>query len=188
MARVQTVKAARKEGLVCGRCREAIPVGSGYRHFKLNMFTGRHIRCMKPECAPAAWELVSNAKTAALLQAESILDDARAADSPLDTVEFLRDAIAMVEEVKDEVESAVSAWQGTNLEYAERTQNWEGIAGELEDWLSSAEEWASTLESLAENAESFDVDDDDCTDECEDWRRSFDDAKSEIEGIPECDW
>jgi uncharacterized protein YukE len=174
-SKVTRVKAARKPGQVCGNCREPIQVGQPYQHWSFR-YGGTRKRCMKPECAPQVWELESNSKRSALLQADSLYHDAHGADTPRAAADALEECIGLVEGAAEEFASAVDGWTGTGLENSEQYDAFSNAQDELERWCSDAQQVCDNLRELADELEA-----DEDAEPDDDWRQPLE----YLDAIPE---
>lgn len=179
-AKITTVKAARKGGKVCGRCRKPIEIGQGYLSWEFR-FGPAHVRCLEPDCYPKHWELESNAKRASLMQAQSWVDEAATVD-PAGAAEHLQSAASAVEEVYSEMQEALDGWASSGLDQTERYANWEQGVADLEDWKDTTETLAATLADLANSEPEQD------TEEYEEWEAEAIASLEEITEIPEVEF
>jgi hypothetical protein len=142
VARVQVVKAARKDQGACERCRTPLPKGSIYRWYTVG-FRSRYVhkRCMKPECTPRMSELESS-KMADVYSAQESFEDGLSALENGDPGEN-----STVQELLDDFSSAVSDTAG---EYREAD---DAIGG---GGYTESGEKADALESAADELGNFD--------------------------------
>jgi hypothetical protein len=139
MVKVNSVAKAQKDQGKCQKCGSEILKGEPYRWWKPSRFTGKRVRCMKPSCAPAAWELESNEKRAGLLRAQMSVDDLVNAETCEAAQLCIADALEEVRAVIESFQEAVDSWSGTGLENSQRYFDFESAIGELEDWVQAAE-------------------------------------------------
>jgi hypothetical protein len=143
-SRLRKVERSRKEGK-CGKCGRKIEVGMPYLWWQFR-YGGRHVRCV--DHPPDPWELESNSKRAALLEAASLIGEA------VDAKETMRasmeSAMELVNEAIEEFQEAIDSWQGTNLEGSEMYANFENAISELEMWHSEADSFDSSLGEIEE--------------------------------------
>lgn len=148
MPRVTAVKKAQKNQGECGRCGIKIKKGDGYRWWKFN-FGGRHVRCLKPDCAPKPRDLTRSEFYGSLYDiqdsVETALDDFRNGGEPGDLASALNDAAQQLRDLGEECQGKFDNMpeglqQGDTGQLLEnRAQECEGKADELESAASEIE-------------------------------------------------
>lgn len=146
VARVTTVRKARKDQGKCGKCGAELPKGSAYRWWTVG-FRSRyaHKRCLKPECSPRTSELESSKLAEVYAAIEAAQDDlaAQRNEAPGEQQEILDIISAAAEEfarVADEYREAdEQIGGGGNTEMGERADALEESAGELEGFSPSSD-------------------------------------------------
>lgn len=139
--KVAHVKKARKSPGQCGKCCCEIPAGGEYRWWKFR-FSGKRIRCAKPDCKPKPSELINSPFLSALMGLQEETDAAASAGD-----------LGRVREIADEVRQLGEEAQSSLDNMPDGLQ--QGSAGELlQSRAEKCEEIACELESLADNVES----------------------------------
>lgn len=154
IARVTTVKSARKDQGTCGKCGTPLPKGSAYRWYTVGFRSHyKHRRCMAPTCTPLASELESS-KVASIYAAQESAEDAiNEATSGDDIQAAIDEVIEAIREVAEEYrEAAVNPNTGEvfNLDSEERADTLEGSADELEGYDVELDEGCSECEGQGE--------------------------------------
>lgn len=144
MPRVTRVKSARKHVGMCSKCGISILQGEGYIWWKFR-FGGKHIRCLKPECAPKAQDLTQSEWVSRIADFEDALaeipsDDAEAAADALESLagevrEFGEEQASKRENMPEQLQDSDV---GTMLE--ERAGNMESAADELDSFANDLRE------------------------------------------------
>lgn len=131
-ARIYTTKGpVRKDGLVCGKCRQPIRKGIDRRRtFAVGYRGYEQTRCMKPECTPTRSELESSA----VAEVYSVIDGIDF--SSLETREDLESAR---DEVAEACENVASEYEGNemydiNYDLQERAERIRSAGEELANW------------------------------------------------------
>ena len=188
MCKVNKVKAARKAQGVCGKCRQPIEVGTGYLWWK-GRYTPKYVRCLKLRCYPQQHELETNSLRADHMQAEAHASSAETEPNAADAAMSLRTAIELVEGIVSSLEDRLSSWDGTGLENSEQYAACESSKDDLEAWKDAAESVADALEQLDDNEpDRSDFDSDDDFDEASaEYEQALDEARAELEPLPELD-
>jgi hypothetical protein len=147
MARVTTVKAARKAQGRCGRCGKEIEAGDGYRHASPGFRSRKLVRCLEDKCRFRASDLTTS-KVAQVYAAVEAVEDSL----PIDAEDH--------ESVKAEAEGLVSGMQeeieGVRDEYQEALDQWEYGNEQIQEKVDEVEEWVNACE----NWECPDLDED----------------------------
>lgn len=137
LARVYTTKGpVRKDGLVCGKCRQPIVKGQDRRRTFAVGFRGyEQTRCMRDECTPTRSELESSA----VATVYGAIDDIDF--SSLDSAEALTEARDSVVEALNEVASEYQSNEmyEVNYDLQERAEMLESAASDLEGWEPEGE-------------------------------------------------
>lgn len=139
LERLETVKSARKDQRPCGKCGQAISAGDAYRWWG-GRFTGKKVRCMKPDCTPEDWEREGNPLMAEFMQAEDL------AGKAMDAALAARDAM---QSVYDQLRDRLDQWP-ENMQSTDAYAAVEASADAIGDWIDAAEEAASALEDTPE--------------------------------------
>lgn len=188
MSRVKFVYNNRKE-LVCGKCREKILKGAGYRWTKPR-YGSRKVRCLKPACAFKPSDL-SSSKAAIVHDAiEDARDQIQTAESHDDLQAILQSVADVAREVGDEYRDASSSWARGNghPEFDEKADACESFADELESWsFSDGETDEETVKvSVKENEpeDSFEEEELEALQD-EAWEDVLDQMRSEAESVLE---
>lgn len=138
MARLVVVKKSRKPFKCMGPCQKEIPVGSGYRRWRMN-FRPDHVRCMtcptpprsfftSSEILAMAWDLVDGTET----NIESYEDFETSMDSLMDGIQEIVD---LIQEKLYNIEQGIGH---TGVP----------VYDELEERKSMYEDWLQEVESL----------------------------------------
>lgn len=167
MARVKTVKKARKDPGFCGRCREELKKGDAYKWWSFYRSKHKNIRCLKPECRPRASELTES-KFAEVYEAQEMVDDelskfdeyVQALDLPPDsdgamTVEEILDnyrqlcdeAASQIEDVANEYRDSAYTIQDSFPD-SEKAQDLEACADELEAYATDLRDCVDNLDEV----------------------------------------
>lgn len=141
MARVTTVKAARKAQGRCGRCGKEIEAGDPYRHASPGFRSRKLVRCMEDSCRFRASDLTTS-KVAQVYAATEAVQDDLAEFGPFEDHESVKDeAEALVsgmqdeiEAVRDEYQDALDQWEYGNEQIQEKVD-------EVEEWVTACENW-----------------------------------------------
>lgn len=144
---VHVVKNARKAQGKCERCGTELPAGAGYRWWK-GRYGPRHVRCLRPSCAPALADLETNPLRADALRAEEMLALAQSSGDAESAASHLSGAIDMAQGLIDALDERISGWSGTNLENSYQYEACESTKSTFEDWVSRAEEVQDQLEEM----------------------------------------
>lgn len=137
--KLNVVAKAQKDQGKCQKCGAEILKGDSYRWWKPSRFTSKRVRCMKPSCSPAPWELEGNEKRAGLLRAQEAVDAVLGVTTCESAQMYIADALEEVRAVIESFQEAVDSWSGTGLENSQRHADFEVAVSELEDWVQSAE-------------------------------------------------
>jgi hypothetical protein len=135
---------------ICRKCLNPIEVGQAYVWFKFYN-SGRQCYHKTAVCMPTDADRESNPKRAAHTRATALIDEAQALttdDDPATLANLIRDAIAEVDVVIEEIESSLDAWSGTNFEQGEMAQAFESSRDSLDEWKTNAESWANQADEL----------------------------------------
>lgn len=139
MPRVHLVQKNRKQ-FTCGRCREAIEPGAGYRHWKFR-YGGKVVRCLN--CPPPrASELTQSAHKSTAYAAQEAWQDAQPEILKLTDPEAYHDAMQTALESLQE--GAREVYDG----YEEALDQWEHGNAMLEEYRDMADEWMNELENI----------------------------------------
>ena len=148
MPRVTIVKGARKDQGDCGKCGTKIKKGDSYHWWKFR-YGGRHVRCLKPECAPKPSDLTQSEFYGTLYDiqdsVETALDEFRNGGDPGDLASALNDAAGQLRDLGEECQGKFDNMpeglqQGDTGQLLEnRAQECEGKADELESAASEIE-------------------------------------------------
>jgi len=154
MAKLNRVKAARKDVGACGKCGQPITAGQPYVWWKF-MVGGRGgrklVRHAMVLCLPKPWEYVTQSpKRQTLMQAEDALDNARMSDTLEEAAGYVRQATELVRSVAEDMESTLDAWSGTGLENTSRAEEWDQAKDDMYEWADDAEQAADDLENQGE--------------------------------------
>ena len=152
VARVQYVKAARKDQGKCGKCGVALPKGSPYRWWTVG-FRSRYVykRCMKSECTPRTSELESSAMSEVYAARESAEEElAGMRQEPGD---------------KDDVENVVHSYGEAVRERADAYREHDDTIGG--GGYTESGEKADALESAADELEGWSADEDPADAQCD---------------------
>src|SRR3990167_6691124 len=155
MPRVMIVKKAQKAQGECGKCNAKIKKGDGYKWWKFR-FGGRHVRCLKTECAPRPSDLTQSEFYGTLYGIEESLgtaiEDFRNGGEPADLAGTLN-------ELAEELRQLGSECQDKLDNMPEGLQ--QGDTGQLlENRAQECESKADELESAASEIESVELYDD----------------------------
>ena len=155
MPRVIIVKKAQKAQGECGKCNAKIKKGDGYKWWKFR-FGGRHVRCLKTECAPRPSDLTQSEFYGTLYGIEESLgtaiEDFRNGGEPADLAGTLN-------ELAEELRQLGSECQDKLDNMPEGLQ--QGDTGQLlENRAQECESKADELESAASEIESVELYDD----------------------------
>ena len=148
MPRVTTVLKARKSPGECGKCGVEIKPGAAYRWWKFR-YGGKRVRCMVCP-GPRASELTNNDKLSQCYAAGEALDDALRAferDYDLDALRGaaedagseVRAAGEAYRESADNIESGFGHETEQSQEFAQKADNLESKADEIESCISDLE-------------------------------------------------
>lgn len=153
----------------CGKCGDAIPVGSGYRWWANKLpgssFSQKSIRCMKSECYPKPWDMTPG-RAGELMRAEAELDEALSGN---------------FEELGD-VESAMEAFAGTVREIGEGLiESADNIESGFEHETYQSQELRERGDNLINQADELESTDFDDPPEMSDFEGEC------KENCPECD-
>lgn len=195
MARITTVKAARKPQGKCGKCGVEIEKGDGYRWAKPGFRTrSKMIRCLKGQCSFRPSELDQSKKATILAAQENFEDQIDNLTTADEITEAVEEVATAVREVADEYQEALDQWENGNSQLEEFVYHYEAQADELEGFALNT---TVPEEPQQEDYESEESDDDD-EDEVEEtdggydeahqqWESELEDAKQEardaVEGI-----
>lgn len=182
MARVHSVQHARKEGLRCGKCGEAITPGQPYRWWK-HRRGGGGIRCGKPTCAPrrSEYSTTSPYRAAAYDVQDEIDDLAGGVDfDPGELQSALENAADTVESdcaeaLRDSASNIVDGFghdtaQSDELnERADAFDDWERA---LRDAAAEVEGLIAEFEEVNEDAAREHLGDDADEEAIEDWQET----------------
>lgn len=155
MCRLNTVTRARKAQGKCGSCYTPIEPGDAYRWWR-GRFGPKRVRCMSPRCTPAPWERETNPLRAEHMQAAAQVDrltgygNGDDIESVEEVADQLQSAIDTTSSVIDALQERVDGWQGTNLEYSYQAEACGMSLEELESWVSDAEGIVNDLSQLGE--------------------------------------
>jgi hypothetical protein len=134
-ARVKTVQRAQKDQGTCGKCGDALPVGSPYRWFKVGFRSRfKRVRCMKPGCTP----LPSEKESSNLAEAYAAQE---AAYHALDAAGTLGDIQAVLEECASAAGDVVSQYEAS-VEAAPMLED------QLRSTIDALEAWQEELEGV----------------------------------------
>jgi len=170
VARLYTVKKARKAQRNCSKCGTPINPGDSYRYWEPGFRSNyKVVRCSKSECTPRPSERESSKMAtpmAALEDAQANLDGYRG--SPEDDTSTLQGELDSVrdslQETADEYREADEQFGGGgNTESGEKADMLEEAANELES--ASFEDWDEDWEKCDEHLDSEDDTHESC-DEC----------------------
>lgn len=152
MAKVTTVKAARKPQGNCGRCGVEIGKGDAYIHASPGFRGPKLIRCTKHECRFRQSDLCTS-KLAAIYAAQESAEDNLAELSADDATK------GTFEEILEEVAAAA---EEVGAEYQEASDAWADGQGheEWQEWASECESYANTLRQIGSNLEEAPDEDD----------------------------
>jgi hypothetical protein len=150
IARIHTVKAARKDQGTCDKCGTPLPAGSAYRWYTVGFRSHfKRRRCMDPACTPRASELESSLVASIYAAQEQAEDDINAAGTPDDIQSAIESVVEAVREVAEQYrEAAVNPNTGATFNY-------------------ESEERADTLDASADELEGYDIEADEGCSECE---------------------
>lgn len=172
MPRVKTIKKARKSPGACRKCGKVIEAGEGYRHWAF-FRSSKIVRCM--ECpSPRPSELTESDKKSRLYAAQESVQDF-ASEHTDDVSNYasgvlgaLQDASREAQEVADEYQDALDAWESGNEM--------------LEEMQQAAEAWVDVLDNAAHEVDNIGEDDElDAVDAIEQIGSIAMDACSELE-------
>jgi hypothetical protein len=170
--RVNQVKRANKSPGSCGKCGDVIPAGYPYKHWSFR-YGGKHIRCMKPACAPKAADLTQSEFLRSLAGIQEDLDQARKGYSENSDVESFADELEEIagrvrelgEECQEKLDNMPEGLQQgqTGELLQERAEACENAASELETAAEEAREKAEDLidESAVDDLDLIDTSDGD---------------------------
>lgn len=138
MARVHTMKSSRVAH-TCEICKDAIPVGHGYRYFQVGFRSSyKHIRCMKASCSPRPSQLTNSKVSAILAAQESAHDELTAASvavSEVDDIKAIMESVVeAINEVKDEYQEGLDNWPSGNASLEEKVETLDSAADTLDSW------------------------------------------------------
>lgn len=141
VAKVETVKASRKDQGKCEKCGTELPKGTGYRYFYVGFRSNvKHVRCMKAECSPRQSERESS-KVATWYAAQESFEDRIDQATDKDEIESaVQEAGAAARELADEYREAADAWESGNETLEEKAEHWESQADEIENWSYDGDE------------------------------------------------
>src|SRR3990167_3481460 len=142
MAKVYTVKKARKDQGPCGKCGIQIKAGEGYLYWAF-MIGGRggplHKRCLQPQCSPLPSDLTQSDFWGTVYELQARTWD----DSDLDSLESDKDS------VRDDLQSLLDDTSGKLDNMPEGLQ--QGDVGQL------LQERIDALESTINDLDSIDI-------------------------------
>jgi hypothetical protein len=192
ICRLNKVAKAQKDQGRCQICGQPVTKGQAYGWWK-GRYTPRYVA--HAGCPVPAWRRETNATKSEAMQAAELVIKAQNALSPDAAALYLRDAISMIESVRDTLQERVDSWQGTGLENSYQAEACSNTIYEYDQWLSDAEDWASELESLGPEPDEP-IDDPEAHEngdyavaaqEHTDWLEAFEEAQGAIEDAPELD-
>jgi chromosome segregation ATPase len=141
VAKVETVKASRKDQGKCEKCGTELPQGTGYRYFYVGFRSKfKHVRCMKAECAPRQSERESSKVATWYAAQETFEDQIDTLDTKDDVENAVQEAGAAARELADEYREAADAWESGNEQLEEKADHWESQADEIENWTFEGDE------------------------------------------------
>lgn len=150
MPRVTYVKKAQKPQGTCFKCGEKIKTGDSYRWWKFR-FSGKRIRCGKPECAPKASDLTQSAFYSQLYDIQDSLNAAIANRSVDDLRAIADDLRSLGEECSGNRENMPESLQDSDTgqlletraeECDSKADEIESAADELDDLPTDWERYA----------------------------------------------
>lgn len=177
LARVYTTKGpVRKDGLVCGKCRQPIVKGQDRRRTFAVGFRGyEQTRCMRPECTPTRAELESSAVATVYAAIDDVNLDAL--ESAEDFESARDEVVAACEEVADEYES--NEMYEVNYDLQERAETVRSAGDELSNW--SPEDDEPQEEDWDEDESEYDSFEEEHTAWLEATRDSFESALDDMD-------
>lgn len=141
VAKVETVKSSRKDQGVCGKCKEPLPKGTGYRYFYVGFRSNfKQVRCLKPECAPRPSERESSKVATWYAAQETFEDQIDHLDNKDDIESAVQEAGSSARELADEYRESADAWENGNEQLQEKADHWESQADEIENWTFEGDE------------------------------------------------
>lgn len=181
MSRVKTITNNRKE-LECGKCRETIPKGAGYRWTKAR-YGPRKVRCLKASCAFKPSDL-SSSKAAIVHDAIADAREQILTAESLDDIQGILQSVAdTAREVGQEYQDASDAWAGGNghPDFQEKADQCESFADELDGWSFSGEADEYTVrEAVKENEPTDSFEEEELeTLQDEAWQAALDEMRDE---------
>lgn len=133
VARITTVKSARKDQGECGKCGTPIPVGSPYLHYTVGFRSHfKRVRCAAVACIPRPSERESSSKAGPMSAIEDFA--AQTFDTLDDLADGFQDVVDAFREYADECRDALDAWENGNSMLEERADGAEQAADELDGW------------------------------------------------------
>lgn len=182
MARIHSVKKARKEQGKCGRCGTKIKAGMPYR-WTQRRFNPKQIRCASGKCDFRESEL-TGAKYSAVLGAK---EDALEAIMALTESTELSDFTTVLDDVKSAAEEVASEYRDSadNVREAfsesENADQWEEYADELESWADGLEDVnVDEYDEFSDNSDPTDKDE-----IANDWREQvIDEIQAKLDEFP----
>lgn len=195
MARITTVKSARKPQGKCGKCGVEIEKGDGYRWAKPGFRTRRKmVRCMKTLCMFRPSELDQSKKATILAAQENFEDNIDHCTTADEITEAVEEVATAVREVADEYREALDQWENGNSMMEEFADHYEEQANEIEGFALNTTVPDEPDESsyVSEEVEGDDedevtVDDGGYEEAVDEWQSALEDAKQEardaVEGI-----
>lgn len=183
MARLRTSPRSKKVRK-CGKCGDEIKVGQQYRYWSSNPYyggTGKHIRCMKPECTPQIHELTTS-KMGTVYSAQ---EEARQNSTDVDEMKAsLENLAAVARDVGDEYQSSADTVKERFSSGNSNTEEWESRAEQLNDYADNLEDVDLDLPAC-EECENGKIEDD-CP-ECEGSGTYTDEETEEEERCANCE-
>lgn len=141
MARVTTVKAARKPQGRCGRCGKEIEKGDGYRHASPGFRSRKLVRCLEDACRFRPSDLTTSKMSQVYAAVEGV-EDSLAEFGPFEDHDAVKDeAQALVDGMKDEIEAVRDEYQEALDQWEYGNEQIQEKVDEVEGWVDVCEGW-----------------------------------------------